>query len=54
MEMNVIAVLKMLVAVARAMEITPLQIAEMFSDVSGGQAYYDELLGLLNGGESHD
>ena len=45
---NLLAVLKLLVAVARTLDITPLQIAEMY-DKAGYQEFYDELIGLLNG-----
>lgn len=46
---NLLALLKLLVALARVLGITPLQIAEMCADTDACQAYYDEMLSLING-----
>lgn len=45
--MDSVAILKLLIALARALDIDPMMLAAMFNDGAGNQKYYDELLYII-------
>jgi hypothetical protein len=47
--MNTAVLIRLIIAIARVLNITPAQIAEAYSDADGCQQDYDEVLALLNG-----
>jgi len=46
--MDPVAILKLLVALARALGIGLMMLAAMFNDGAGNQKYYDELLYIIS------
>ena len=48
-EMNILTAIRLLIALARALEIPPDVIAGYWNDLEGGQQYYDELLSIVSG-----
>lgn len=45
--MNPVAILKLLIALARTLGIDTATLAAMFNDGAGNQRYYDELLRIM-------
>lgn len=46
--MNLLAVLRLLIALARLLDIDVMTLAAMYNDEVGNQAYLDELVSIAN------